>query len=402
MILDFDRFKVVNDSLGHTAGDQMLVAIANRLQSIVRGRDTVARLGGDEFAILAENVADPTAAEFFAQRIQEQLRAPFLIAGQEIFATVSIGIALSRHGTGQPGDLLREADTAMYRAKESGRGRHAIFDSAMREDIVSRMRLESDLWRALDRGEFQLKYQPIVELQTRRIAGIEALVRWYHPERGELPPSTFIPVAEEIGAIGCLGRWVLREACRQIHAWRCEDHADSRLTMSVNLSGRQLADPCIVEQVDLILAETGLAPSALQLEVTESVAMEDAEAAILVLKVLSAKGIRLGIDDFGTGYSSLSHLHRFPFDTLKVDRSFVGRMETDACNSRIVPTIVSLAHILGMEVIAEGIETEGHLAALVALGCRYGQGYLFSKPLSASRAVTLLEVTVDLNFREPE
>ena len=396
LFLDFDNFKIVNDSLGHQAGDRLLLAIAQRLKMIPRQSDSIARLGGDEFAVLAEEIRDAEDAVRLACRIQEVFRTPFPIDGHPVFATASIGIAIGDADQGPGTDLLRDADTAMYHAKAMGPGRHAVFDSGMHAHTVERLNLESDLHAALERNDLRVHYQPIVSLATGRIEGLEALARWEHPTRGPVSPSTFIPIAEETGAIFPLGRWVLREACRQMRAWQLGLPEDSPLVMSVNLSARQFAQPDVVEQVDQTLRETGLDPGRLKLEVTQSVAMKDAEAAIAVLIRLKELGIRLSLDDFGTGYSSLSLLHRFPMDTLKIDRSVIHRIDDDGRNSEIVGTIGAMAQNLGMDVVAEGVETAVQRAVLHRLGCQYGQGYFFSRPIDGPATQALLAV------REPQ
>jgi len=390
LFLDLDRFKNINDSLGHTIGDQLLVTLARRLEHSVRDMDTVARLGGDEFAILLEGIKSANDATYMAERLQKELASPFTLGGHEVFTTVSIGIALGETGYDHPEDILRDADTAMYRAKESGKARFEVFDTSMHARASNLLRLENDLRRALERQEFRVYYQPIVALETGHIAGFEALVRWQHPERGFIAPAEFISVAEDTNLIIPLGLWVLEEACRQMVRWQWQSTANKSLTLSVNLSGKQFTQPDLVERIEGILEETGLDPRRLKLEITESVVMENAEAAIAMLVRLKALGVQLSIDDFGTGYSSLSYLHRFPLDTLKIDRSFVNLMNESADNSEIVRTIRTLAGNMGMEVVAEGIETLGQLTRLMELNCEYGQGYLFSKALAAEAAEALL------------
>jgi len=392
LFLDLDGFKVVNDSLGHATGDQLLIAIGRRLEQGMRRGDTLTRLGGDEFAILADDIRDISDATLMAERIRDDLKAPFNLGGHEVFATGSIGIALGTRDRERPEDLLRDADTAMYRAKALGKERHVVFDQAMHTSVVERLRLETDLRRAIERREFQVHYQPIIVLGTGRIAGFEALLRWDHPERGWIAPSAFVPVAEETGLILPIGLWILRAACRQLHEWQSLSPALASLMMSVNLSSKQLVEPDLVEQIDQILQETGLAPEHLKLEITESVIMEHPPSAAEVLKRLKDRGICLSLDDFGTGYSSLSYLHRFPIDTLKVDRSFINRLDVEDGDPVIVQTIMALAHNLGMQVIAEGIETSGQVERLKAMGCQYGQGYFFSRPVDGDSAGALLRV----------
>jgi diguanylate cyclase (GGDEF)-like protein len=386
LFLDFDSFKVVNDSLGHVAGDELLVAISQRLQAVVRRGDTLTRLGGDEFAILADGLKDVMDVVLLAERIREDLKTPFHLGPNEIFITASIGIALGSKMSDKPEDLLRDADTAMYHAKSSGKGRHVVFDPSMHARVVERLRIETDLRRALERQEFRVYYQPIFELKDRLLSGFEALVRWENPERGMISPAEFIPVAEETGLIQPIGLWVLRESCRQMAAWRREFRDSHDLTVSVNLSGRQLTQPDLVEQIDLILAETGLEPEGLRLEITESVIIQHSGPATNVLRRLKERGIRLSMDDFGTGYSSLSYLHHFPLDMIKIDRSFIGRMCEEDGDRAIVRTIVSLARNLGMDVVAEGVETAWQVDLLREMGCQYGQGYFFSRPVKAETA----------------
>jgi diguanylate cyclase (GGDEF)-like protein len=390
LFLDLDRFKNINDSLGHLYGDSLLVEIARRLQSCTRQVDTVARFGGDEFAVLLDGTGDPEAAVRVAEKIQRELRTPFDLYGHEAFTSASIGVALSRTGYTNPEDVLRDADTAMYRAKDGGKARHEVFDHTMHTRAVTMLRLENDLRRALERGELRVHYQPIMSLRSCELAGFEALVRWEHPDRGTVSPVEFIPLAEETGLIIPLGQWVLEEACRQLREWQDASPFNRNLMMSVNLSGKQLSQPDVVERVQGVLRAAGLDPRTLKLEITESVVMENAEEAAAVLTRLRALGVGLSIDDFGTGYSSLSYLHRFPVNALKVDRSFVARMASGDENLEIVRTVVTLAQNLGMEVVAEGIETAEQLSQLRALRCEYGQGYLFSKPLPASEAAALL------------
>ena len=389
LFLDLDRFKNINDSLGHTHGDLLLVAFAERLERTLRPVDTLARFGGDEFAILLSGMSDATDAVRVAQRIHDELSKPFVLDKNSAFATASIGIALSSSGYDRPEDILRDADTAMYRAKENGKARYELFDHGMHARAVSRLQLESDLRHAIEHQEFCVYYQPIVSLQTGRLSGFEALVRWNHPRRGLVSPVDFIPVAEETGLIVPIGQWVLNEACKHVRQCQIESPSHRSLSLSVNLSARQVAQPDLLDRIKEALETSKLSPHCLKLEITESVVMENAEAAALMFKQLRSLGVQLSIDDFGTGYSSLSYLHRFPLNYLKIDRSFVMRLTTDNDNA-IVRTISTLARNLGMEVIAEGIETEEQYQQLRRLGCEYGQGFLFSRPVDNAGVTHLL------------
>ena len=387
LFLDLDRFKLVNDSLGHGAGDKLLIAVAQKLKACVRPEDTVARLGGDEFAILLNDIADLSAAIHVAERIQKELSAPIRFGGHEVFTSASIGIALSSTGYERTEDILRDADIAMYRAKSQGQACYEVFDKAMHARALAHLRLEADLRRAVKRQEFCLQYQPIVSLGSNRINGFEALVRWQHPKRGLMYPAEFIPMAEETGLIISLGQWVLREACGQMREWQEQYPELADCTMAVNLSSKQLLEATLVEQIKQILEETGLDAKNLMLEITESALMENAQMAATMLTQLREFGVRLSIDDFGTGYSSLSYLHRFHADILKIDRSFISRIDVDQENREITKTILNLAANLAMNVVAEGVETKGQLAQLSALSCQYGQGEYFYASLD-SKAVT--------------
>ena len=393
LYLDLDRFKIINDSLGHTIGDQLLVGIADRLKENLRPGDTVARLGGDEFVILIEDIAEDTEAVQVAERIQQQLSVPFTLSGREVFTTVSLGIAPSATGYERAEDILRDADTAMYRAKSAGKARYEIFDRAMHARAINLLQMETDMRRALEREEFLIHYQPIVALENFRLRGFEALVRWQHPERGFISPMDFIPIAEETGLIVQLGEYVLREACTQMQRWQKRFPADPPLYVAVNLSSKQFSQSELIEKVAQILDETGVNPSSVKLEITESVVMENIDTATDMLRQFRALGIKLAIDDFGTGYSSLSYLHRFPIDTLKIDRSFVTRMSENNENTEIVRTIVVLAQNLGMDVVAEGVETNEQLVLLQKLGCENGQGYFFSKPVGYDGAERIIAET---------
>jgi diguanylate cyclase (GGDEF)-like protein/PAS domain S-box-containing protein len=389
LFLDIDRFKVINDSLGHVRGDELLVEVGRRLSNCLRDGDTVARLGGDEFTILLEDVPNRAEACKVADRVQQELRTPFTLGGQEVFSGASIGIAHGDPQYARPEDILRDADTALYRAKAAGRGRWVEFDPTMHDRAVALLQLETDLRRALGRRELTLHYQPIVSLQTGHIAGAEALVRWMHPERGLVPPSEFIPLAEETGLIGPIGEWVLREACRQMRDWQLRLGRDE-LEIGVNLSSKQFQHPGLVGQVVSVLRETGLSPRCLRLEVTESLLMDKHIDIADAMTELRAMGVRIDLDDFGTGYSSLSYLHQFPIDTLKIDRSFVARIGVTDEGLEIVNTILSLAQSLDMDVVAEGVETAEQLAQLQKLHCSYAQGYHLSRPVEGAKFETML------------
>jgi diguanylate cyclase (GGDEF)-like protein/PAS domain S-box-containing protein len=393
LYLDLDRFKVINDSLGHTIGDQLLVGIADRLKKNLRPGDTVARLGGDEFTVLVEDIADEAESVQVAERVQKELSVPFTLSGREVFTTVSMGIAPSATGYERAEDILRDADTAMYRAKSLGKARYEIFDKAMHARAINLLQMETDMRRALEREEFILHYQPIVALDNFRLRGFEALVRWQHPERGFISPMDFIPVAEETGMIVPLGEWVMREACRQMNGWQKMFPLQHPLFITVNLSSKQFSQETLISTFAMILQETGVKPQSVKLEITESVVMENIDTATDMLRQLRGLGVKLAIDDFGTGYSSLSYLHRFPIDTLKIDRSFVTRMANNTENVEIVRTIVMLAQVLGMDVVAEGVETREQLKLLRDLRCEYGQGYYFSRPSSAPDAEKIIVET---------
>ncbi|MEA5602130.1 putative bifunctional diguanylate cyclase/phosphodiesterase [Nostoc sp. UHCC 0252] len=390
LFIDLDRFKVINDSLGHLKGDQLLLAIASRLKVCVRSIDTAARLGGDEFTILLEGIQDVSDAFTVAERVQQELALPFDLNGQELFITASIGIALSSTVDYQHAEeLLRDADTAMYRAKALGRARYELFNSEMYANALARLQLETDLRRAIERFEFRVYYQPIVSLTSGSILGFEALLRWQHPERGLLNPADFISLAEETGLIFSIGNWVLHEACRQMQAWRVCYDSNFLKKISVNLSLKQFSQPDLIKQIEQILHSTGLDASSLVLEITESVIVANGDQVTAILLQLREMGIELSIDDFGTGYSSLDRLYNFPISVLKIDRSFISLMSANIRNIEIIEIIVSLAHKLGVHVLAEGIETKEQLALLKKLNCEYGQGHLFSVPLNSSAAEAL-------------
>ena len=391
LFLDLDRFKVINDSLGHLIGDQLLIAISRRLEACVSREDTVSRLGGDEFTILLEHIQNLEDVKKIAERVHKALSTSFNLNGHEIFTSVSIGITLSTTKYELPEDLLRGADIAMYRAKASGRACHEVFDTEMHTRVVKLLQLENDLRRAVERQEFFLNYQPIVAIATGKITGFEALVRWQHPEQGLVSPVKFVPMAEETGLIIPIGQWVLREACRQMKAWHTAFSDQPPLSISVNLSSRQFAQSSLIEQISQILADTGLDAHHLKLEITESVIMENPDSAMDMMLQLKAMGLQLSVDDFGTGYSSLGYLYRFPMDLLKIDRSFISRVDVDGEKLELVRTIITLAWNLGMDVVAEGVETTKQLAQLRALKCEYAQGYLFSEPVSGADAEKLIQ-----------
>lgn len=390
LFLDLDNFKVINDSLGHEYGDQLLIAVGQRLKHLLRSEDTAARLGGDEFTILLEDITSLSQATRVAERIMAAFRSPFSVEGQELFVTTSVGIALSAAGEQHPQDVLRDADVAMYQAKALGKARYAVFEPSMSAGALARLELENDLRRAIEKHEFRVFYQPKVALESGRITGMEALVRWEHPARGLVPPLEFIPAAEETGMIIPIGNRVLREACHKANQWQKQYPSAAPLMMNVNLSARQFRQPNLVEEVAKTLQETGLDPSALELEVTESVVLHDAEAASKTLQQLRNLRVRIAIDDFGTGYSSLSYLRRLPVDTLKIDKSFISRLGKEVEDGAIVETIIRLAKVLGLTVVAEGVENAEQLARLQEMDCDHAQGYYFAKPLLSESIPTLL------------
>lgn len=407
LLIDVDEFKIINDSLGHTAGDELLVQIGQRLKLSVRRADTVsrprttnvpdrpadddtlARLGGDEFTILVDDIRDPVEAVRVAERVQAELATPFVVNQQEIVISASIGIAASISPHTQAEDLLRDADIAMYRAKRAGKARCEVSDTAMHANALKRLRLETDLRRALDQGEFRVYYQPIMSLQTGKITGFEALSRWQRPE-GIVPPIEFIAVAEEIGLIIPMNRQLLLEACQHLRAWQSEFPSSPPLTMSVNVSSREFAQSDLASEIHKSLEQSGVDPICLQLEIVETIAMGDAEKSGHVLAQLKALGVRLSIDDFGTGYSSLSRLRRIPVDTLKIDRAFISHMDSDPESREIVRVIIMLAHNLGLKVVAEGTETEEQINLLKQLHCEMAQGYFFSRPADDQAMLKLL------------
>lgn len=384
LFLDVDGFKLVNDSMGHHVGDEMLVTIARRLEECVRGGDIVARLGGDEFAILLERIADVRDAALVAERVQESLLTPISIGGYDHASSASIGVALSSGASEQPEYLLRSADTAMYRAKNGGRGRYEMFDRAMHAEALTRLQIETDLRHAFEREEFFLEFQPIVSVKDGSISGAEALVRWRHFERGIVSPATFVPIAEDTGLVVALGRWVLREACRQFQAWQPADPTAPAFTVAVNLSVREFGQPDLVRVIGDILAETGLPARALILEITESAIIGQKHPAIETVQQLRELGVGIHLDDFGTGYSALSYLHRLPLDAVKIDRSFTSAIDVEERPKHLVRAIVSLAHAIGLGVVAEGVTTESQLAMLREMGCDHAQGFVVSRPCSGT------------------
>jgi PAS domain S-box-containing protein len=407
LFIDIDEFKVFNDSLGHSAGDDLLIQIARRLTTCLRGADTVtrprsgepaelplrestvARPGGDEFIVLAEELRDPSDAILMAERIQTRLAVPFGVTGHEIVITASIGIAFSGSTATKASDVLRDAEIAMYRAKDAGKARCEVFDSAMQADAVKRLQLETDLRRAIELDEFRVHYQPLVSLQNSQIVGFEALTRWQRPQ-GIVMPGEFIAVADEIGLILPINRQLLCEACQQLHRWHELFPAHPPLAIGVNVTAKQFAQSDLASQIGEILQQTGTDPSCVDLEITENIAMADVERSAVVLSELKALGVHLSIDDFGTGYSSLSRLQRFPVDTLKIDRTFISGMDRDPETAEIVRIIAMLARNLGLSVVAEGIERQEQMDMLKQLGCEFGQGYLFSKPASADTIEQLM------------
>jgi diguanylate cyclase (GGDEF)-like protein/PAS domain S-box-containing protein len=391
LLLDLDSFKTLNDGLGHAHGDKLLQAVKTRLEKVLVADATLARLGGDEFAILLEDMPCINEPVEMAHAIQREFEAPFAIEGQEVYASTSIGVALANPDYANPDEWLRDADTAMHQAKNDGRARHAVFDASMHDRAVQRLHLENDLRRALERQEFFLVYQPIVELKAGTLTGFEALIRWRHPQRGIVPPIEFIPITEETGLIIPLGKWVLEEACRQLREWQVLLPQGCPLTMSVNISGRQFEGLLLAGEIENICKTAGIDPRQLKLEITESAIIRNPEAATAVLKDLQAKGFQLSLDDFGTGYSSLSYLHRFPFHNLKIDRSFVMKLEKDEKNDEIVKAINGMARNLGMDVTAEGVETQDQWDLLRHLETPFGQGYFFSKPLIPEDAKKWIE-----------
>ncbi|MFB2893101.1 EAL domain-containing protein [Aerosakkonemataceae cyanobacterium BLCC-F50] len=390
LFLDCDRFKVINDSLGHLVGDELLIALTHRLRGILSSENTIARFGGDEFAILLKEIDNINNVTQVADQILKAFSFPFELKRNEVFINASIGVALGNHSYEQAEHILRDADTAMYRAKTLGKGQYHVFDPTMHAAAMQALQLENDLRKAIKQEEFVVHYQPIISLCTGKITGFEALVRWQHPTRGIVPPALFIPIAEETGLINSIGKIVLSQACHQVQQWHQEKLIDESIFMSVNISAKQFAQLDIVEQIEQIMAEAQINPQNLKLEITESAFINNAQSAKAILQELRQRRIQLSIDDFGTGYSSLSYLHNFPVDTLKVDRSFVSKLDGTLESLGLIPAIKKIAETMKMSVVAEGIETEKQLAQLRELNCEFGQGYLFAKPLPKKEATELL------------
>jgi diguanylate cyclase (GGDEF)-like protein/PAS domain S-box-containing protein len=382
IFLDLDRFKLVNDSLGHATGDRLLKVVADRLCHAIRSGDTVARFGGDEFVVLCDEVADEAAVREVAERVAAEVARPVALSGAEVFVTGSLGVVLSGRPADSPDALVRDADAAMYLAKDHGRARIEVFDERAHVRALDHVRMGGDLHRAIDRGELRVHYQPVVDLETGRVRGFEALVRWMHPTRGLLLPAAFIPLAEETGLIVPIGSWVLEEACRQTVEWQRRRHDEAPLSINVNLAPRQLAEPSFPDELHRILTSTGIDPDAVWLELTEGALMEDVANVRRELETLRGRGVHLAVDDFGTGYSSLAHLKRFPVEALKVDHTFVDGLGNEPEDTSIVTAVINLAHSLGMAAVAEGLETRQQLAELRTMGCDFAQGYLFGAPRS--------------------
>lgn len=400
LFLDVDRFKMINDSLGHEIGDNLLIDVARRLERAIKPEDIVARLSGDEFAILVTDISGRNGALDAIAAIRSELAAAFYLLEREIFITAAIGVALSDPALETAEDMLRAADIAMYRAKDGGLSNYVFYDPQMQSRAISMLQMESDLRRAVEREEFDVQYQPIVDFSTGSISGFETLVRWEHPEKGPVSPNDFIPLAESTGLIGPIGAQVLRKACRQMHEWREHFGKEMKGTVSVNLSIQQLNDRDLVREIGSILEDTLLPGEMLKLEVTESMIMQNPDQMARTLTELKSLGVTLSIDDFGTGYSSLSYLHRFPFDTLKIDKDFVISLDEKPENVEIIRTICLLAHNMGMDVVAEGVESEHHVRQLVELACEYGQGYLFSRPKAAKDITEMLGGKVKWDIAE--
>ena len=402
LYLDIDRFKLVNDSLGHSVGDRLISAFANRIQESLRDIDTLGRFGGDEFVILLEDIENSEYASGVADRLQQELKRPFMIEGKEVFAPASFGVVLNTREYDEAENIIRDADAAMYHAKENGKAQYKIFDNTLHKKALHLLERETDLRKAIQRDEFENHYQPIVDLQTASLVGFEALIRWNHPQLGLIYPGSFISIAEETGLIVPMTQLIAQRACDDLCHWQDQLQDELKLTMNINLSSKHFLSPTLLEDIKEILNKTGMPPEQLKLEITETALMEDADETIRLVHRLKDLGLKLVIDDFGTGYSSLSYLQRLPIDTLKVDRSFVSRIKSAPDGNRnIVEAIISLAHRLEMIVVAEGVETEEQFAILLEMKCQFGQGYLFSKPLSKSKADQLIENIIKLSKENP-
>ena len=403
LYLDIDRFKLVNDSLGHSVGDRLIETFADRIQESLRDIDTLGRFGGDEFVILLEDIENYEYASGVADRLQQELKRPFMIEGKEVFAPASFGVVLNTRDYDEPEDIIRDADAAMYHAKENGKAQYKIFDKTLHKKALHLLERETDLRKAIHRDEFENHYQPIVDLQTSSLVGFESLIRWNHPQLGLIYPDSFISIAEETGLIVPMTQLIAQQACADLCHWQDQLRDGLKLTMNINLSSKHFLSPTLLEDIKEILDKTGMPPEQLKLEITETALMEDADETIRLVHRLKDLGLKLVIDDFGTGYSSLSYLQRLPIDTLKVDRSFVSRIQSEPDGNRnIVEAVISLAHRLDMIVVAEGVETEEQLAILVEMNCQLGQGYLFSKPLSKPRVDELIENILKLSQENPD
>ncbi len=383
LFIDLDRFKVINDSLGHLVGDRLLIIIAQQLRSYLRAQDTIARFGGDEFVILLDAVDSVETAIQITERILADCQTPMMLDGYQLFVGMSIGVVASTAHYSVASDLIRDADIAMYRAKAKGKNLYQVFDAQMHTQALRRLTLESDLRKALKGDEFEVYYQPIMDITHHRLVGFEALIRWHHPTRGFVSPGEFVPVAEETGLVAAIDRWVSRTACQQLAAWQAQFPAVQSLKVSINLSAQDLQNPSLLQDIDILLKTSGLAGHSITLEITESMLIEDVSKTIDLLTQLKSRNLQISIDDFGTGYSSLNYLHRLPADNLKIDRTFVSQMRDDHRNHQVVNTIITLGKQLGMAVVAEGVETPEQLDNLRQLGCQFAQGYLFARPMPA-------------------
>ena len=400
--LDIDRFKLVNDSLGHNVGDNLLIAFANRIQESLREIDTLARLGGDEFVILLEDIEDGDYASRVAERLQQELKQPFIVKSKEVFAPASFGVVLNTKDYNLPQDIIRDADAAMYHAKENGRAQFKVFDKKLHQKAQHLLQRETDLRKAIHKMEFETHYQPIVSLRTASPVGFEALIRWKHPQLGLIYPGSFISIAEETGLIIPITRLVVEEACTELKAWQEQIGELRTLTMNVNISSKHFMQPSLLTDIKDILEKTKIPPDRLKLEITETALMDDAEETVRLVHRLKEYGLHIIIDDFGTGYSSLSYLQRLPIDTLKVDRGFVSRIQDQPDGNRnITEAIISLAHRLDMVVVAEGVETPAQYATLLEMNCQYGQGHLFSKPLPRAKVNDLIQKMLRFSENNP-